>query len=153
MSMTKGLGRRQPSHAAFLAAAFAVVSLLVPRETQAGPPSIVFNPIVWDYGTIDAGTTASKTFVLTNLGDSATGSSLTVSLSSPWAFSKIADTCTGVSLSPKKSCTVTVQYTPTNFGTSDNATLSASGKKPAAVATATLTGMAGQPDLVLSPGS
>jgi centrosomal CEP192-like protein len=89
----------------------------------------------FDYGTVQAGQTPSLTFTLTNTGDSGTGA-LTVSLPSPSPFSITSDTCTRTSLGPRKSCTVTVQYTPAT--SSDSAVLTASSKK--ASASATLTG-------------
>jgi Abnormal spindle-like microcephaly-assoc'd, ASPM-SPD-2-Hydin len=126
--------------AALVAAGLICLGLLVPTAGQAaGLPPIAFSPSSYDYGTIDAGTTASKTFTLTNSGGSATGA-LTVSLTGSAAFSVTADTCTATSLGPRKSCTVTVEYAPTTAGASDTATLSASGNKRGATATASLTG-------------
>ena len=69
----------------------------------------------------------------------ATGA-LKVSLTGSSAFSITADTCTARSLGPKKSCSVTVQYAPTTAGSSDTGTLTAMSKKPAASASASLTG-------------
>jgi hypothetical protein len=126
--------------AALVAAGLICLGLLVPTAGQAaGPPAIAFSPSSYDYGTIDAGTTASQTFTLTNSGGSATGA-LTVSLTGSAAFSVTADTCTATSLGPRKSCTVTVEYAPTTAGASDSATLTASGNKRGATATASLTG-------------
>jgi hypothetical protein len=132
--------RRRRAPAALIAAGVIGLALLVPTAGQAaGPPAIAFNPSSYFYGFFDVGETASKTFTLTNSGGSATGA-LTVSLTGSSAFSKTADTCTARSLGPNKSCSVTVQYAPTIGGTSDSATLRASGTKPAAIATASLTG-------------
>jgi hypothetical protein len=132
--------RRRRASAALIAAGFIGLGLLVPNVGQAaGPPAIAFSPSSYDYGTIDSGTTASKTFTLTNSGGSATGA-LSVSLTGSSAFSVTADTCTARSLGPRKSCSVTVRYAPTTAGASDSATLSASGKKRDAIATASLTG-------------
>jgi hypothetical protein len=120
-------------------------------------PSLSFSPSSSDYGTLDSvsGAPVSKTFVLTNSGGSSTGSTLAVSLSGSSSFSKTADTCTGTTLARKKSCSVTVQYDPPDarFEQTENATLTASSKKPAPLATASLTGTAGAPELTLSPGS
>jgi hypothetical protein len=108
----------------------------------------------YDYGTLDAGAGATKsvTFTLTNSGDSASAM-LTVSLSGSAAFSINVDGCTGTSLGPNKSCGVTVTFAPTASGESDNATLTAQGKKAAANASITLTGKSGTPDLTLTPGA
>ena len=104
-----------------------------------GAPSIAFTPGSKDFGTIDKNTTASQTFVLKNTGGSGTGA-LTVSLTGSSAFSKTTDGCTATALGPKKQCSVTVKYAPTTDASSDTGTLTASSKKPVAVATATLTG-------------
>lgn len=137
MLRTKVSSRRL---AALVAVGLLCLGLLVPTAGQAaGPPVIAFSPPSHDYGTIDAGTTASKTFTLTNSGGSATGA-LTISLTGSAAFSVTADTCTATSLGPRKSCSVTVEYAPTTAGASDTATLSASGNKRGATATASLTG-------------
>jgi Cep192 domain 4 len=119
--------------------ALALVLVPVPTAMGGGAPSIAFNPSSWDFGTIAPGSTASKTFVLTNNGGSATGA-LQVTLSGSSAFSKTVDTCTAVSLGPRKQCSVTVQYRPTTLGSTDSGTLSVSSKKPPASASAALTG-------------
>jgi hypothetical protein len=107
-----------------------------------------------NFGTIDGvgGQTASQTFTLTNSGGSATGT-LVVALTntSGAAFSITRDSCTGLSLGPKKSCKVTVEYAPTTSGESDSTTLTATGEH--ANASITLTGKSGTPDLTLSPGT
>jgi hypothetical protein len=121
--------------ASLVAGGLIALGLLVPTAGRAaGRPAATFSQSSYDYGTIDAGTTASKTFTLRNSGGSATGA-LSVSLTGSSAFSKTADTCTATSLGPKKSCTVTIQYAPTTVGASDTATLSASGNKRGATAT------------------
>jgi hypothetical protein len=132
----------------------AVGFLLLPAAGSAGgKPSIAFAPGSHDFGTIDKNTTASQTFVLKNTGGSATGA-LMISLPGS-AFSKTADTCSATSLGPKKQCSVTVQYAPTTDGSNDTGTLTAQSKKPAAVATASLTGKstaAPPTNLVPNPG-
>jgi len=118
----------------------AALALLAPAVGQAASgPAIAFNPSSNDYGTIDANTTASQTFVLRNSGGKAT-SALQVTLTGSSAFSVTSDGCTGRSLGPRKSCSVTVQYKPTAVGSADSATLTASSKKPLATASALLTG-------------
>jgi len=124
----------------------AALVLLVPAGGHAaGAPAIAFVPSPYDYGTIDANTTASQTFTLTNSGTKATGM-LSVSLTGSSAFSSTADTCTATSLGPNKSCTVTVQYAPTTAGSSDSGTLSARSKKPGASTSASLTGSSSAAD-------
>jgi hypothetical protein len=51
-----------------------------------------------------------------------------------------ADTCTGTSLGPRKSCTVTVAYQPGTGGGTDTGTLTAAGIKAGATASLQLTG-------------
>ena len=126
----------------------AALALLAPAVGQAAAgPSIAFIPSSHDYGTIDASTTASKTFVLRNSGGKATGALKVTLAPSPSAFSMAADTCTGTSLGPKKSCSVTVQYAPTAAGQTDTATLTASSKKPPASASVSLTGKSTLPNV------
>ena len=118
----------------------AALALLAPAVGQAASrPAIAFNPSSNDYGTIDANTTASQTFTLRNSGGKAT-SALKVTLTGSSAFLVTADGCTGTSLGPRKSCSVTVQYKPTAVGSTDSATLTASSKKPPPTASALLTG-------------
>ena len=118
----------------------AALALLAPAVGQAASgPAIAFNPSSNDYGTIDANTTSSQTFTLRNSGGKAT-SALKVTLTGSSAFSVTADSCTGTSLGPKKSCSITVQYAPTTDGSSDTGTLTVMSKKPAASASASLTG-------------
>ena len=146
--------RRCSFRAALIILVLVPLMVFVPAAMGAGAPAIAFSPPSWDYGTIDAGTTASKRFVLENGGSTATGS-LRVTLAGSSTLFKTADTCTGRSLGPDKQCSVTVQYAPTTAGQSDSATLTARGKKSSASASAFLTGAstpAGTPDLTISPG-
>ena len=115
------------------------MTLLVPPALAGGAPSIVASPSSHDYGTIDAGTTATQAFTFTNGGGSATGA-MVASLSGSFRFSITADTCTGASLGPKRSCSVTVQYAPTAEGENKTGTLTVASKKPAAVASVSLAG-------------
>ena len=91
-------------------------------------PSLSFAPSSWTAGPIDSGTTTSLTFTLMNSGGRASGA-ITVTVSGSAAFSIPSgdDGCTGRSLGPNKSCSVTVQYAPISSGESDTATLSADG--------------------------
>jgi hypothetical protein len=97
------------------------------------------------------GSTTPQTFTLANSGGSASAA-LTVTITGP-AFTLLADTCTGISLGPRKSCTVTVDYTPDAGGGTDAGTLTAVGVKTAAVASLKLSGTV--PDIVsmTSPGN
>jgi hypothetical protein len=54
-------------------------------------------------------------------------------------FANVSDTCTGTSLAPGASCTVTVRFGPTSLG-AVTATLTAASQTPAVSATAALTG-------------
>jgi hypothetical protein len=102
---------------------------------------LAFSPAangVHDFG-VDVGRTASQTFTLTNSGRSATGA-LTIALTGSPAFHTTVDSCTAVSLGPGRSCSVTVGYTATSAGQHDTAMLVATGRKPAARSSLTLTG-------------
>ena len=143
VALTVGRGRRACA-ALFAVGLVGLVSLIPSAAQAAGAPEIAFDPQSYDYGTIDSGTTASKTYTLTNSGGTATRA-LTVSLPDPSAFSKTADTCTGTSLGPNKSCSVTVQYAPASAGASDSATLAAKSKRPTATATAALSAKSSTP--------
>jgi len=107
-----------------------------------GPPSIDFSPSTsgaFDFGLLGVGHTASQTFTLTNSGGSASAA-LEVTLTGASAFSITDDGCTGTSLGPRKSCTVTIEYAPTAPGAAETATLVAQGKKAAATARVAITG-------------
>jgi hypothetical protein len=99
------------------------------------------SPGGYSYGQLTAGQTAKTTFTLTNSGGSASGA-LKITLTGSAAFAKTADTCTGTSLGPHKTCQVTVAYAPTTPGQADTGTLTATSPKPAATASLTLTGSA-----------
>jgi Domain of unknown function (DUF5050)/Abnormal spindle-like microcephaly-assoc'd, ASPM-SPD-2-Hydin len=105
------------------------------------PASLAFTPTTsagtYDFGTLAVGATASQTFTLKNSGGTATGA-LTVSLTGSAAFTKAADGCTAISLGAGKSCTVTVQYSPSATGASDTAQLTATNGKRKQPTTANL---------------
>lgn len=130
-----------------VAVAGAAVMLLVPGLASAkGAPAIAFVPgPTFDYGSIEFGSTGSQAFVLTNSGGVATAV-LTVALTGSSAFSISSNTCSATSLGPKKSCSVTVQYSPgsdSEASTTETATLAASSRKPAARATVALSATVG----------
>jgi HYDIN/CFA65/VesB-like, Ig-like domain len=123
------------------------IALAVPAgvASASGPPVLSWAPTTsagtYDYGTLNAGQTASSTFTLTNFGGTASGT-LTIVLSGPAAFNKTTDTCTARSLGPNKSCSVTVTYSPTAPHQSESGTLTANGEH--ATASLTLYGAAGK---------
>ena len=104
----------------------------------ADPAVLAFHPAPYDYGHVTVGERPERVFTLANTGGRAS-SSLTVQVSGSTAFGVTADTCTGTSLGPGKSCTVTVRFTPTDVG-AVTAELAATTKNRAAAATAALTG-------------
>jgi hypothetical protein len=126
--------------AAVAAGAMAVVlGTGVGVASASGAPVLAFSPASHDYQQVPVGQTPAPTqvFTLKNTGGSAT-SVLKITLP-PGPFSITANTCTGTSLGPGKSCTVTVQFAPTATGGA-SATLTAMSNKPAAMASAALSG-------------
>src|SRR5262245_47308574 len=84
------------------------------------------SPGTYNFGTVNAGQKVSQAFTLTNSGK--VSGTLTVTLAGSSAFTRTADTCTGISLGTRKSCRVTLQFGPTTPGQTDSATLTATGK-------------------------
>ena len=105
---------------------------------KAAPPVLAFSPAPYDYQQITVGQAASQVFTLKNTGGSASAD-LAVTVPGAAAFTVTADGCSGTSLGPGKSCTVTVRFKPAAAG-SMSATLTAAGKKSAATATDVLSG-------------
>ena len=103
-------------------------------------PGLSFTPAAYDFGTVFTGQTASQAFTLANSGGAATGT-LTVSLSSfgSLEFHITSDTCTGPSLAPGQTCTVTVRFAPVGPGGVPTI-LNAVSNNPAAAATAGIVG-------------
>lgn len=137
-----------------LGAAVAAV-MVIPGVAQGAPsPTLTWTPTTtsYDFGTLSAGTTASQTFTLTNTGKSASGAIKAVEVSGSTAFTITSDTCTGTSLGPRTTCSVTVEYAPTTAGESDAAELAVTAVH--ASTSITLSGMAASlPVLSLSPGT
>jgi hypothetical protein len=104
----------------------------------AGPAVLAFHPGPYDYGHVPVGERPERVFTLSNTGGRAS-SALTVEVFGSAAFTVTVDTCTGTSLGPGKSCTVTVRFTPTGVG-AVTAELAAASKNRAAAATVALTG-------------
>ena len=115
------------------------VALFVPGVGRAGggPPQLAWSPTTgsgsYDYGAVHDYERASQTFTLTNSGGSGT-SMLTVSLSGPAAFTPTQDGCTGASLGPGKSCSVTVRYAPMTSGVDSAALMASGGNNSASIA-------------------
>jgi hypothetical protein len=124
-----------------LAAAATAVALAAPAHAGSAPVLQFAGSPSPAYGNVAVGQPSDKTFTVTNMGGTATAA-LKVTLAPSAAFTIPAggDKCTAVSLGPKKSCTVTVSYTPAAAGANDSATVTASAKKPALPAIMTLTG-------------
>ena len=107
------------------------------RVAAAGPV-LAFTPSPYDFGQVTVGQMAAQKFTLANSGRSASRA-LKVTLAGSGDFTITADTCTGTSLGPRTSCTVTVQFTPASAGTV-TATLTAANNKRTVLATNPLTG-------------
>ena len=143
-------------------AAVVLPGLAAGVASASGTVALSWSPSgTFSYGTLNAGQTSPpQAFTLTNSGSSATAA-LKIALTSVTgpasAFTKTADTCTGTSLGPKKSCSVTVTYTAPATSQTDTATLTATSKKAAATATVTLAGASAtakaSPALVTAPSA
>jgi len=84
----------------------AVMGLLVGAPSAPAKvtgPNLTFNPATFNFGT------SPKAFALTNSGDTATGA-IVVSRSGASNYTLGPDGCTGKSLGPGKSCSVTVSF-------------------------------------------
>jgi hypothetical protein len=104
------------------------------------PAAVAFTPASHDYGQVESGFPVSQTFTLANTGGTGTGA-LADTLTGPAAFTTTGDTCTGTSLEPGGTCTITVQFAAAS-NASLTAILTAAGPNPGATATATLSGVA-----------
>jgi hypothetical protein len=136
-----------------LVAAVAAVTLLLvaPAAQAARAPALAWSPVAnggFSFAPVPPGQTPSQTFTLTNSGGSSTAM-LTEALSGSAAFALTSDRCTGTALGPRKSCTVTVGFTPTQISSGGNATLTTTAQK-VSLAGASFT--LGPPGVHLSPG-
>jgi hypothetical protein len=141
ISTFEGVAMRGVIGRAAIAAATVLALVGLPTgvaSAGAAPAVLAFQPAPYDYGHVAVGERPERVFTLANTGGRAS-SSLTVQVSGSTAFSVIADTCTGTSLGPGKTCTVTVRFTPTGVG-AVTGELAAAGKNRAAAASAALTG-------------
>ncbi len=126
-------------------AAGAALALLIPAAaaSASSPPVLGWSPtttaVTYNYGTVPPGSATPQTFTLKNSGGSAIAA-LTVIVIGSAAFTKSADTCTGTSLGPGKSCTVKVTYSPAAPGQADRAALTATSPDPVTEARLTLAG-------------
>ncbi|MGY4771640.1 choice-of-anchor D domain-containing protein [Kribbella sp. CWNU-51] len=102
-------------------------------------PALGFTPSSHDFGEVATKQAASQSFTLANSVGHATTGPLTVTVTGSAAFTTGSDTCTGTSLVPGASCTVTVSFAPTSLGIV-TANLTAASQTPAASTTAALTG-------------
>ena len=149
--------RRLSGLSALLLVIASVIAVFMPGlSASAAGTGVAFSPSPYDYGKVATGQTATKTFTLANTGREATGA-LTVTLTPAWrtpskAFAKTADTCTGKSLGPQKSCKVTVRFAPATAGTVA-ATLTAVNNKKAVETADWLRGTGTNSVTVTSPGN
>ena len=122
--------RRTAAAAAVLTAAVLTAAAVTAGAGTAAAsprsPVLAFTPAPYSYGQVTAGQAASQTFTLANTGGQATGA-LTVTLAGPAAFTATGGTCTGTSLAPGGSCTVTVRFAPVSTATA-TAALTAAGR-------------------------
>jgi hypothetical protein len=110
-------------------------------SAAAGPAVLDLQPTSHEFGPVPLGAHEDLTLTLTNTGGRAS-SGLTVTAAGSPAYAVTADGCSGHTLGPGRSCTVTVRFAPTSPGASD-ATLTATGKHRVAPVSATLTGRGG----------
>lgn len=121
----------------------ALLGLPAGVASAGGSPAVLaFQPDGHDYGSVPVGQTSEQQLRLTNAGGRGS-SALTVTLSGSPAFTVTADTCTGSSLGPGKTCTVTVRFAPAVVGAA-TATVAVVVRNRAATATAELTGTGGR---------
>ncbi len=133
--------RRSTRALAALAVAVTALGLAAPAQAGTSPVLAFTSSPSPAFGSVAVGSSLDRTFTLTNTGGSASAA-ITASVAPTGAFTipTGGNKCTGVSLGPKKTCTITVRYTPAAAGASDSATLTASAKKPTQPAVLTLTG-------------
>ena len=128
--------------------------------TAVDDPTPVFavSPSSKDYGTQTVATSSSsQTFTVTNTGTAnLTITTAALAGSNPGEFTKTTDTCTGATVAPNATCTVTVTFAPTTAG-AKTATLQFTHNDAASPHTVALTGTGTAvaveptgPDMVLS---
>ncbi len=111
--LTVGLLFNKGGSMRFLNSIILCVALFcIPILSQAATYELTFSPTSWDFGAIQLGQSATKTFTITNTG---TGVATFVSgfPSVPTSYGyNIATTTCAASLVPSASCDVTVTFTP-----------------------------------------
>ncbi|MEO6714437.1 MAG: hypothetical protein ABIM89_13535 [Mycobacteriales bacterium] len=120
-------------------AALMVTFVLFPSGAFAGTvPLLSSNPTSTSAGPIVLTAGSSRTISVSNADNSKSSSALVVTLTknpSSADFAVTADGCSGVSLGPKKSCSVTVSYTGATPSAVETAQVIVSSKKPRATST------------------
>ncbi len=87
------------------------------RRDASGYPVILATPAAVEFGGVSAGGSSEKLVTITNAG---TANLVIGTVASPvHPFSKTADTCSGKTLNPSSSCTVTYRFAPTAGGSYD----------------------------------
>jgi hypothetical protein len=128
---------------ATVAAALFVSSLAAGKPPPPPAGTLAFTsptPLPYDFGSVLVGETESQQFTLTFTGSGTTGPLAVWVSGSAFSMPIATNGCLGKSLgSGKPTCTVTVQYGPTDTGQTDTATLHALSLR-AGTATATATG-------------
>lgn len=147
---------------AMVGASTATLLVMVPGATSmialggTGAPqaSLLLAPSVHDFGAVGTGTTAARSFTLTNATGAAAGPlAVTVAGTDASQFAKGADTCTGATVAPNQTCTVVMSFTPATVG-AKAASLQIAGT-PGGSTTASLLGTGAAPSsaLVIAPAS
>ena len=80
--------------------------------TGLAPASLSISPNPYDFGGVETGTAASKTFTVTNTGDVPTDAIGYYIVGGSW-FSVSSSTCPAAPLAASAFCTITVQFLPT----------------------------------------
>jgi PKD repeat protein len=77
------------------------------------PPNITITPVSHDFGSLEVGSSPSPENAFT-VGNDGTGDLVIDTVNQPSSpFSMTADNCSGQTLAPSASCTVTISFTPT----------------------------------------
>jgi hypothetical protein len=129
-----------------VAIVLAALALSTPAHAATAPAALTWSLAQFDFGTVAVGQEGSQTFTLSNTGSTSSGT-IAVTDTERTVFVITADGCSRKALGPSKSCSVTVEYAPTNTN-GDTATLAATAEH--AGASMNLFGN-GTPNLVLGP--
>lgn len=107
-------------------------------SAAAGPAALGFDRAQYAYGRVSIGTTHEHTFTVRNTGGRATRG-LTTSLTGSSTFTLVGDSCAGRTLGPRKTCTVTVRFSP-GAVSAVSGTLSVTGKNHSTTSRVALSG-------------